>query len=146
MTRIAICLFTIFLLAVPSARADDDRPIEVKQLPAKAQAFIAQHFSTDRVSYAKMERDLFDTKYEVIMVSGTKIEFGRSGEWKEVATRYAAVPDALVPRPIAQFVAERHPKAKIVKIERDKREWEVKLGDGMKLTFNSRFEFTGWDD
>lgn len=136
----------MLLLAIPAAHADDDRPIEVKQLPAKAQTFISQHFSADRVSYAKMERDLLDTKYEVIMVSGTKIEFGRSGEWTEVSTRYAAVPDAIVPRPIAQFVAERHPNAKIIKIERDKREWEVELGDGMTLTFNSRFEFTDWDD
>lgn len=146
MKRIAICLFPLLLFAAQAAQADDDRPIEVSQLPKQAQEFIVKHFSDDRVSYAKMERDLFDTKYEVIMVSGTKIEFARNGEWKEVSTRYSAVPDALVPEKIASFVAERHAGAKIVKIERDKRDWEVKLGDGIKLKFDLRFNFIGWDD
>ena len=58
-----------------NAQADDDRPIQFDQLPKRAQQFLTESFPGDRVSYAKMESDLFDVSYEVILVSCTKIEF-----------------------------------------------------------------------
>ena len=36
-----VCLFTLQTIA----RADDDKPIQVSQMPQKAQQFIKQHFA-----------------------------------------------------------------------------------------------------
>ena len=81
-------LFITFLLAIATistAKADNDRPITFNDLPQKAQQLINDNFKGDRVSYAKKERDLLDVSYEVVLVSGIKIEFIRNGEWREIS-------------------------------------------------------------
>ena len=50
-----VCLFTLQTVA----RADDDKPIQVTQMPQQAQQFIKQHFADSKVALAKMESDFF---------------------------------------------------------------------------------------
>ena len=50
-----VCLFTLQTVA----RADDDKPIQVTQMPQPAQQFIKQHFADSKVALAKMESDFF---------------------------------------------------------------------------------------
>ena len=136
----------LFLMFGLSAQADNDRPIRFDQLPKQAQQIINESFPNDRMSYAKMERDLFEVSYEVILVSGTKLEFGRKGEWKEISTRNAAIDSKLIPAPILDYVKLHHPDNIIVKIERDRYTYEIKLSGGMQLKFDHSFRFVGWDD
>lgn len=136
----------LFLSFVLSAQADNDKPIAFDQLPKRAQQLINDSFPNDRVSYAKMERDMLDVTYEVILVSGAKIEFVRNGEWKEISTRAVAIDPKLIPAPIADYVKQHHPNHNIVKIERDRYTYEVKLSDGVQLKFDRSFRFIGWDD
>ena len=86
-----------------------DRPISVSELPEKAQQFIRQHFPNEKVSFAKMERELFDTTYEVIFTSSSKVEFLKNGDWKEVDCKYSTVPAAIIPQQIAQYVPSTIP-------------------------------------
>ena len=51
-----VCLFALQTVVM----ADDDKPIQVNQLPQPAQTFIKQYFSAAKVAMAKMETDLFD--------------------------------------------------------------------------------------
>ena len=44
-----VCLFTLQTVA----RADDDKPIQVTQMPQLAQQFIKQHFSDSKVHWQK---------------------------------------------------------------------------------------------
>ena len=81
-TKLIITTLLMVFGFATNAQADDDRPIQFDQLPKRTQQFLTESFPGDRVSYAKMERDLFDVSYEVILVSGTKIEFVRNGDWK----------------------------------------------------------------
>lgn len=136
----------LFLMFGLSAQADNDRPIRFDQLPKQAQQIINESFPNDRMSYAKMERDLFEVSYEVILVSGTKLEFGRKGEWREISTRNAAIDSKLIPAPILDYVKLHHPDNIIVKIERDRYTYEIKLNGGMQLKFDHSFRFIGWDD
>lgn len=131
---------------INSVKADNDRPITFNDLPQKAQQFISNTFKGDRVSYAKMERDILDVSYEVVLVSGTKIEFMRNGEWREVSMRYSAIPAPLIPTPIADYVKQHHPNLNVVKIERERKTYEVKLNNGLQLRFDRSFRFIGWDD
>ena len=43
-----VCLFTLQTVA----RADDDKPIQVTQMPQQAQQFIKQHFADSKVALA----------------------------------------------------------------------------------------------
>ena len=141
-----VIITALFLMVGLSAQADNDRPISFDQLPKQAQQLINESFPNDRMSYAKMERDLLDVSYEVILVSGVKLEFGRKGEWKEISTRNAAIDPKLIPAQIREYVAQNHPDSQIVKIERDRYTYEVKLTNGIQLKFNHSFRFVGWDD
>ncbi|MBQ2414491.1 MAG: PepSY-like domain-containing protein [Rikenellaceae bacterium] len=142
-------LFITFLLAIATistAKADNDRPITFNDLPQKAQQLINDNFKGDRVSYAKKERDLLDVSYEVVLVSGIKIEFIRNGEWREISTRYATVPAQLIPTPISDYISQHHPNLDVIKIEREHKIYEVKLTNGLQLRFDRTFRFIGWDD
>ena len=61
-----VCLFTLQTVA----RADDDKPIQVTQMPQLAQQFIKQHFADSKVALAKMESDFFYKSFEVIFSNG----------------------------------------------------------------------------
>ena len=82
----------LLALGISTACADSDRPIDVAQLPQKAQQFIQKHFAGEKVALAKVERDFLEVRYEVIFTDGAKAEFYKDGEWKEVDCRYSSVP------------------------------------------------------
>lgn len=68
-----VCLFTLQTVVW----ADDDKPIQVNQLPQTAQTFIKIHFPDNKVAMAKMETDWFDKSYDVIFTNGDKLEFDK---------------------------------------------------------------------
>lgn len=136
----------LFLMVGLSAQADNDRPIRFDQLPKQAQQVITESFPNDRMSYAKMERDMLEVSYEVILVSGAKLEFDRRGDWKEISTRNVAIDSKLIPVPILEYVKLHHPDSIIVKIDRDRYTYEIKLNGGIQLKFDHSFRFIGWDD
>ena len=108
--------------------------------------FIRQHFPDEKVSLAKVERELFETTYEVIFTGGSKIEFTKEGDWKEVDCKYSKVPAAVLPPQIAQYVTRHYPDASVVQIDRNKHEYEVKLANGLELTFDPKFNLIDIDD
>ncbi len=146
MKKILILAAAVLALGSLTARADNDRPIDVAQLPQKAQQFIRQHFPDEKVSLAKVERELFETTYEVIFTGGSKIEFTKEGDWKEVDCKYSKVPAAVLPPQIAQYVTRHYPDASVVQIDRNKHEYEVKLANGLELTFDPKFNLIDIDD
>ena len=146
MKKLLILAAAVFALGTSTVSADNDRPISVSELPEKAQQFIRQHFPTEKVSFAKMERELFYTTYEVIFTSSSKVEFLKNGDWKEVDCKYSTVPAAIIPQQIAQYVSQYYPDTSVVQIDRDKRDYEVKLTNGLELTFDLKFNLIDIDD
>lgn len=141
-------LFTILagLLLCSLTASADDRTITSAELPSTAQQFIETHYSGTKILHATADKGLFDSDYEVNLDDGTKIEFSGNGLWTEVANRHRGIPSAIVPVSIADYVATNYPKAKILKIERDNRSTEVRLDNGMELTFNAAGRLTEVDD
>ena len=84
-------------LSILPASAGNDRIIVVGELPAAAQQFITTHFKGVEVSYAKVDEDWFDKEYKVVFVNGSKVEFLKNGDWKEVDCKYGEVPAGVVP-------------------------------------------------
>ncbi|RRD59560.1 PepSY-like domain-containing protein [Tannerella forsythia] len=138
-------LFVCFVAVTALAYAGNDKPVQTNELPKKAQQFIQQHFTNVEVSYAKMENELFDKNYEVVFVDGHKIEFKKNGEWKEINCGNTKVPDAIVPKAILDYVAKKHVSQSITKIDRDSRDYEVKLNNGLGLKFDLKGNFIGLD-
>lgn len=129
-----------------TASADNDRMITTDKLPANSAQFIKEHFADRKVAYAKEERDFLEIQYEVMFSDGSKVEFSKDGEWKEVDCRYGSVPAAIVPERIAAHVAGSYPGVAILAIDRDRRDYEVKLANGLELTFDLRFNLIDIDD
>ena len=145
MKKIFVLLACLFAVQM-AASADDGKPIEVNNLPTKAQLFLKSAFPDAKVAYAMVEDDLLGKEYEVLFEDGYKVKFDKKGEWEEVDGKLAAVPVNVVPVLIKKHVAEKHPKQKIVKIERDRKGYEIKLDNGFELKFDTKFNLVGYDD
>ena len=96
-----VCLFTLQTIA----RADDDKPIQVSQMPQKAQQFIKQHFAGSNIAMAKVESDFLQKSYDVIFTDGNKVEFDKKGNWTEVNCKFSVVPQGIIPSPIQKYTA-----------------------------------------
>ena len=146
MKKIMILAAAMLLLSVTSARADHDRPIQFNQLPAAAQEFINTFFANEKVSFAKEERDFMEVRYEVMFTNSIKIEFYKDGKWKEIDCKYSVLPEGIVPEQIATYVNSNFPGVKIHAIDRDRRDIEVELTNGLELTFDLYYNLIDMDD
>lgn len=146
MKKFFLVAFTLFV-ALSNVNADErDRVITKEQLPTAAQSLLTTHFSALKISLVKEDREFISRNYEVIFTDGTKVEFTRNGEWKELDCRKSAVPAALIPASIKNFVTERYPDAKILQIDRDSNDYEVKLSNKLELTFDKKYNIIDIDD
>ena len=72
----------LLMTSVVSANADnDERAINVAQLPQTAQSFLTANFSGKTVAFAVEERKFFGTEYEVVYTDRTEVSFRSDGEW-----------------------------------------------------------------
>lgn len=139
---LTVCLFAL----IGIAKADNDNPIQVNELPQKAQEFIKQNFPKNEVSYAKVEKEFMDKKFEVVFVNGDKVEFDKNGAWKEVDCKFSVVPDNIIPKQIKAHLNKQYPEAKILKIERDSKGYEVKLNNRLELKYTPTFQLREIDN
>lgn len=146
MKRIIFITIAILSLFAANVKADNDRVITREKLPAGAQRFISTYFTGSKISYVKEERDLFDRNYEVVFTDGSKVEFMRNGDWKDVDCRYAEVPSSIIPDPIKLYVSNNYPNEKVLQIDRDRKDYEVKLSNRLKLTFDKNYNIIEIDD
>lgn len=147
MKKLLFCLTALAaVFSAGAVYADDDRPIQVEQLPAAAQQFIKQHFADAKVAYAAEDRDWPGYTYKVVFADGAKADFEKNGDWKEVDCKPAAVPAGVVPQQIASYVKQHHEGQMVVKIERGRKGYEAELMNGIELKFDKHFRVVGIDD
>lgn len=123
-----------------TACADKNKPIQVNELPAKAQTVLTTHFSGQKVTMATLESEIIDKSYNVILQNGTKLEFDRKGNLTEVDCKQETVPAKLIPQAIKSYVQTNYSDQNIKKMEIDKNEHEIELSNGLDITFNKRFK------
>lgn len=151
MKTLTTTLFAVFATATVAFAASlytlaEDRPVSYDELPAEAKTFIETYFAGEEVSHAILDRDVISVDYNVVLASGTKLEFNSRGEWKEVDTRNGIVPDVIVPQTIAEYVAKNYPNKTITEIKRNHTYTEVTLKGGLELTFNRDYKLVDVDD
>jgi hypothetical protein len=138
----------VLALSIGSAHAfsGNDKVINKNQLPAQAQSFINEYFAGAKISYAKLETDFLVNSYEVMLADGTKLEFASNGNWEDVDCRYGEVPSAIIPQPIKEYVKSNYSGEKILKIERERNRYELKLSNRLELVFDQDFRIIDIDD
>jgi len=147
MKRVVSLFMLLLLISSTTLMADGrDHAITADRLPVSSRDFLKAHFDDLQISYVEVDKDLMWVKgYEVILIDGTEVNFTRNGEWKEVERRHNAVPVAIVPLEIKQYVQTNFPGKEIMAIEKETRKWEVKLNNGMELSFNMKGQLIDLD-
>lgn len=147
MKKIFMLLVLVLSISTMPAIASRKKAIQKEMLPQQARTFIDKHFKHTDISFAKSEREnLARREYEVVFTNGDKIEFDGNGLWKDIDCKYNEVPKEAIPEQIAKYVKEHYKGARIIKIEKDRKKYEVKLSNRIKLKFNSSLQFIGYDD
>lgn len=143
MKRISI-LISALMVALGAMAIE--RPVQFNQLPQKAQQLIEQHFAEVGFVHATYDLEVGDSIYDVLLSDGTQIEFNKRGEWRKVeCCRGVSIPAALLPEGIVSYVATNHPTQRIVEVECDRREFDVKLSGDIELVFNSKGRIKWYD-
>lgn len=145
MKKLTFILVCLFALCATSLRADNEKPIQVSRLPVAAQQFIKKHFADRKVALAKVETELMSKSYEVVFTNGDHIDFDGKGNWEEVDCKSSSVPTAIVPVRIMEYIRANYPDETVKKIEKDRREYEVKLSNRVELSFDLKFNLTDID-
>jgi len=139
--KLLVILALVFSMCLP-AKADGDKVITFDKLPAAAQALLKEHFADKTPLVITADWDDFKVAYP----SGESVEFDKKGNWKDIDCRLSAVPEALIPAQISSVIEQNFPGAVIVKIDRDRKGYEVKLDNGLEIELNKRFQIIDMDD
>ena len=136
----------VFVGAVTLLQAANDRIIQFAQLPNSAKVVVNKFFKGKQVSYSKEDREIISTNYELRLADGTEIDFDSKGNWTDVDGQHQAIPVGLIPAAVLKTVSKQHPNDSIVKIERNRFGYEVKLLSGLEIQLNKQGAITGYDD
>ena len=142
MKNVFILLLTLMTMQCATAT---DKPINVNQLPAKAQTFVETYFKSQKVILVTQDDELLNKNYDISFSNGDKVEFDKNGNWTEVNCK-AGVPEAIVPETIRNYVKTNFPEERIVQIEKERKGTQIKLSNRMELTFNAKGKLIEVDD
>lgn len=142
-----VAMVVMALFAVQAAMADDVVTRDVNKLPAPAREVIAKYFPQAKVSYIKIDKDLFKSPiYEATLTNGTEIEFGSKGEWLEVDCKKETVPAYFISNEISRYIGTNFAGHSIVQISRDRKGYDVELSNGLEVKFDRNGNFLRLDD
>ena len=143
MKSIKAILLAVAMTAISfNAWADHDQVITFDQMPETAQMFHKQYFADKVPLVVTVDWDDYTIRYE----SGEKVEFNKQGEWKEIDCRSSIVPQELVPEQIKSNIQATFPGTIILKIERKRRGYDVKLNNGLEVEYSPDFQVIDIDD
>lgn len=154
MKKIIALAFTAVLSFTALSCSDDDNKktnetvINAAQLPQAARDFIAAHFAG--VTYTRIEKDAIPdddgSVYDVYLSNGFEIDFDVNGNWTDIDGNNQAIPTAIIPIPIADYVTANYTGTAITKIEIESYGYEVELSNGIDLIFDTNGNFIRIDN
>lgn len=125
-----------------NAKADHDQVISFNEMPQAAQALLKQYFADKVPLVVTVDWD----DYTIVYDSGEKLEFDKEGNWKEINCRTSSVPTELIPEQIKTNIQSTFPGTIILKLDRNRRGYEVKLNNGLEVEFDPTFQVIDIDD
>lgn len=145
MKKLTMILVSLLALCASESCADNDKIIQMSQLPTIAQEFIKTYFESPNVAVVKQENNGLSRSYEVVFTNGDNIEFDRKGNWKEIECKNSCVPSAIIHKHIIDYIKSSYPTAVVKKIDRDKRGYELELSNGIELSFDLMYNLIDID-
>ena len=82
----------------------------------------------------------------IVFASYMPVSYTHLGNWMEVDCKKNAVPAALIPASVKDYVKANFPNEIITKIERKSTGIEVELANDFSLKFNKKGQFVSLDD
>lgn len=135
-------LFVAMIAIMMSALAYADKPIAVEKLPAEVRTFIQTNFPDKKIIFAEKDRNSFDCHLN----DGTELEFTKKGVWKKIDCHKTAVPSAIIPEAIQEYVKSNFPDAFVTSIETERYGYDLELSNKLDLKFNHEGVLIGMDD
>ncbi|MBQ9556400.1 MAG: PepSY-like domain-containing protein [Muribaculaceae bacterium] len=134
--KFLLLMAMVMTMSLTMSADDDDRVITYDQMPQAAQTFLKQHFAKKVPLVVTADWDDYTIRYE----SGEKVEFDKKGNWKDIECYSTKVPAAVVPEQINAYLNQNYPGKSVIKLERHRSVYEVKLNNGMEIEFNRNFQ------
>ena len=135
-------LLMALMCLISSSVMADDTPIPVEQLPEAAKTFVQTNFKGQKIVYAEKDWNSFECR----LADGTKIEFTKKGAWKKIDRKATAVPDAIVPAAIQEYVKANFVGCTVTKIDKERYGYDIELSNDVDLKFNFQGALIGMDD
>lgn len=142
-------LIALAAMSLMSAACNDDDNngtdaiIEAGELPQAARTFVETHFPG--VTYTRVEKqsrpDSDGSIYDVHLSNGFEIDFTAEGAWTDIDGNHQAVPAAIIPAGISQYVAANYASQTVTTIEIENHGYDVELSNDIDLVFNTNGEF-----
>ncbi|MBQ0118905.1 MAG: PepSY-like domain-containing protein [Bacteroidales bacterium] len=129
LVSIALCMLTL------TACADEKKVITLEALPQAALNILTQHIQKENVLLVTQEGNGRWAEYEVRMNDQSDWEFDGQGSLEKVEIR-SGVPADLIPAAILSQVRASYPNAIVIEYNIDRHDQEVKLNNGIELTFS----------
>lgn len=137
----------VFLLCTITITFAQDKAISFSNLPDKAKTFLKKYFSDAEIITVKMGTEyIFKKEYEVVLKTGSKIEFDSDGIWEKIEMKGVAVPVQIIPSTISQYIRKSFPNTFVKEIIRARKGYEVEISNGLDLEFSGEGEFIRVDD
>lgn len=146
MKKLILALMMIVVFGSMSVKADTYSH-DPNVLPTAAREVLKRNFKAG-ISVIKIDKDLGVTKdYEVVLTDGSEITFDSKGNWEDVEVAVNKnVPAAFLLQPIRTYVAKNFKGVNVVGVEKNKRNIEVTLANGVELKFDNAGNFIKFDD
>lgn len=140
----ALALFAVLTIGFASC-SQETTSNDMTQLPASVQKTVNDNFDAKVISVTTESAAIGVDEYEIYLNDGSKVTFAGE-EWDEVEVPVGkAVPTYFIPEGVSAYVTENVPGQTIIKIERDKKGYDVDLSNGVELQFDVNGNFVKVD-
>lgn len=137
MKKVIFLLFAA-IISLQFSYADDIVSKDLSKLPLQARTFLSTHFQDMKLKYVKIGKDDKTNlpEYTVDYTNGAEIDFDDKGNWTEIDMKKKAVPAAIVPQFIMEYMKTNNLTDKIIyKLKRCKEGYEADVNNGKTLYF-----------
>ncbi len=143
-----LTLLTVVLLGLGISMARDKVTTDTSVLPKAAMELINKHFGKVGVNHIKIDKNMVGhiDDYDVILNNGTEIEFKSDGTLKSIDCGSKSIPDALVLKPIRDYIKKNFKGAAITSLEIERNTYEIELVNGLELKFDRAGNFLKVDN
>lgn len=138
-------LLAFLLPAILLTACDKEKIIQADDLPGNATSYINTHFAAQQILQVVKERDDLKTSYTVYLNNGTKLEFTRQGEIREIEGS-EPIPANALPVLITSYVQTHYAGSFIKAWEIESSKQDITLSTGVKLEFDKQGNFLRIDD